>query len=256
MTTEDHGPPASARRLHWPDCRNVRDLGGLPTTDGGRIRVAALIRADSPHRLTAAGVAAVRAYGIARVVDLRSTVEAAAHPGPFAADPMYRLLPMIDPAREAERDRAAEATLAAVYRASVTRNAGHIVAGVAAIADAPPGGVLVHCAVGKDRTGMAVALALRVAGVPEEAIATDYAYTVFCLRAEFEAEMAGAADEATRRELREWQASPPGAILAMLAHVDRTHGSVARYLLNHGLSPAQLTRLRNRLVREGSPRYR
>ena len=33
--------------LDWPDCRNVRDVGGLPTSDGGRIRLGALIRADS-----------------------------------------------------------------------------------------------------------------------------------------------------------------------------------------------------------------
>jgi protein-tyrosine phosphatase len=50
------------------------------------------------------------------------------------------------------------------YRASLARNASHIVAGLAAIADAPPGGVFVHCATGKDPTGMVVALALRVTG--------------------------------------------------------------------------------------------
>ena len=51
-------------RLTWPDCRNVRDVGGLPTTDGGTVRVGALVRGDSPHRLTADGIAAVHGYGI------------------------------------------------------------------------------------------------------------------------------------------------------------------------------------------------
>ena len=47
--------------------------------DGGRIRPAALVRTDSPHELTADGIAALRAHGISRIIDLRS-----------ADDPMYR----------------------------------------------------------------------------------------------------------------------------------------------------------------------
>ncbi|MER7276612.1 tyrosine-protein phosphatase [Dactylosporangium sp. NPDC000244] len=50
-------------RLHWPDCRNVRDLGGLPAAEGRTVRERALVRADSLNRLTAEGVAALRAYG-------------------------------------------------------------------------------------------------------------------------------------------------------------------------------------------------
>ena len=41
------------RHLEWDACRNVRDLGGLPTADGARIRPGALVRADSLQRLTA-----------------------------------------------------------------------------------------------------------------------------------------------------------------------------------------------------------
>jgi protein-tyrosine phosphatase len=46
--------------LRWPGLRNVRDLGGLPTVDGGLVRHGAVVRADSPHVLTADGIAALR----------------------------------------------------------------------------------------------------------------------------------------------------------------------------------------------------
>ncbi|MEX2372909.1 MAG: tyrosine-protein phosphatase [Dehalococcoidia bacterium] len=42
-----------------------------------------------------------------------------------------------------------------------------------AVAEAPPGGVLIHCAAGKDRTGVLVGLLLQLAGVEPEAIAED-----------------------------------------------------------------------------------
>ena len=42
------------RHLDWDGCPNVRDLGGLRTADGGRIRHGALVRADALDRLTAA----------------------------------------------------------------------------------------------------------------------------------------------------------------------------------------------------------
>ena len=87
---------SATRRLHWPDCQNVRDLGGLPTGDGGRIRAGALIRADSLALLSDTGLAALRASGVRRVLDVRGVAEAAAEPSRLAGDPMYRLMPMID----------------------------------------------------------------------------------------------------------------------------------------------------------------
>jgi protein tyrosine/serine phosphatase len=240
-------PDGHARRVHWPDCQNARDLGGLPTTDGATIRRRALIRSDNLGRLTASGLDQLRGHGVRRVVDLRSAHEVEAEPSPLAGDPMYRLAPLIDPQREAERDRAAEPTLAAIYRASVERNAGHIVTGLAAIADAPPGAVVVHCAIGKDRTGMTVALALAAADVAHEVIAEDYAYTAQCLRAEHEAALSAVADDAVRLALGERQGSQPESILAMLEYVDDQYGGVREYLSEHGLEPAQFKRLRERL---------
>jgi protein-tyrosine phosphatase len=211
------------RTLRWPDCRNVRDLGGLPTTDGGRIRHRALIRADDLCQLTPASVAVLRGYGIRRIIDLRGSLEAERDPGPFAGDPMYRRLPFIDEVADRRRDPAEESTLLATYRASVERNAGHIAAGITALASAPPGGVLVHCAAGKDRTGVHVALALRVAGVAVDDIAADYALSPDCTQE---------------------------IIVETLGVIEERHGTVPDYLRHAGVAGEDLTELRKRL-REG-----
>jgi protein tyrosine/serine phosphatase len=71
MSTFDDGYTGFVSRLHWPDLRNARDLGGIAVAGGGRIRERALIRTDNHDRLDAAGLAAIQAYGANRIVDLR-----------------------------------------------------------------------------------------------------------------------------------------------------------------------------------------
>lgn len=210
--------------LRWPDCRNVRDVGGLRTGAGGRIRSGALVRADDLAGLTADGVAALRAYGIARVIDLRSGPEVRAAPGPFAGDPIRVHAPLVDEAVEYQRDPTLERTLAGVYRGSIERNARHIVAGLVALADAPPGGVVVHCLAGRDRTGMHVALALSAAGVEPAEIAADYGRT----------------------------GGGPEPVVAMLDAVRSGYRDAGGYLLRHGMDAGQLDRLRARLL-TGTP---
>src|SRR6478672_393767 len=91
-----------AHHLLWDACYNVRDLGDYATASGARIRRGALVRADNLHRLTAAGQAALRAYEIRTIIDLRLAYELERHPNPFAAPqepdavPRYLNLPLHD----------------------------------------------------------------------------------------------------------------------------------------------------------------
>jgi hypothetical protein len=66
-------PPS--RDLTWDGCLNVRDLGGLPTADGGETRSGAIVRADSVQQLNKAGWQALVDHGIGTVIDLRGDHE-------------------------------------------------------------------------------------------------------------------------------------------------------------------------------------
>jgi protein-tyrosine phosphatase len=260
----------------WRKCRNVRDLGGLPAHGGGLTRRDALIRADTLDRLSDHGITQVKDAGVARIVDLRSPGEASGVMHPFHADSTYQMVPFIDERRDHERDPAAEHTLADLYRGSVDRNARRIAAAVTAIATAPEGAVVVHCASGKDRTGMLVALVLDVMGVPRSLIADDYAVSERCLgvtpgsTGTASPTTATAASVTTSPRItttasvttspghdnsvdpqprKEWMSrAHPSTILETLEHVDRRHGGVHAYLSAGGVSPTQLDELRSRLV--------
>jgi protein-tyrosine phosphatase len=213
--------------LLWPGLRNVRDLGGLPTVDGGQVRHGAVVRADSPHALTADGIAALRAHGITRIIDLRSADEAVLRPNVLADDPMYRLVPFTDPDDDPADELSDLAGIDELYRCRIAGDARRVVAAVAAVADAPPGGVLVHCQAGQDRTGMIVALLLRIASVPDDVIVDDYTFSSECWDSPGECE--------------------PESIQAVLDLVDERWNGADGYLIAHGLSATQLSALRARL---------
>lgn len=69
---------SSSRYLEWQGCLNARDLGGLPTLDGGETRWHSVIRTDYPGTLTPAGLEAMVDYGVRTLIDIRSPQEAAA----------------------------------------------------------------------------------------------------------------------------------------------------------------------------------
>jgi protein tyrosine/serine phosphatase len=122
-----------------------------------------------------------------------------------------------------------------------------IVASIRAIANAR-GAVLVHCAAGKDRTGVVVALALDAAGVDRNAIVNDYLAT----GQRIDAIMARLVSSPTYRSELEGHdprthAPVPGTIERVFELVDEVFGGSAAWLSSHGLTNAELERLRRRL---------
>jgi len=233
----------TALHLDWPGLMNARDLGGLPVAGGGSIRERALVRSDNHSYLTEAGVAALRAYGVRRIVDLRGPNECEQWPSPLAGDPAYRNLPVQGP-----DNPAGEPTLAELYRGMLDRRPELFGAALVAIAEAPDGAVVVHCAAGKDRTGLVVALALALAGVPDETIGIDYAVTEQRMRSTYDELIANAADDGERAYLREVLRTTPANVTAALAHVRDRHGSVEDYLSAGGFTDAHREALVARLV--------
>jgi protein tyrosine/serine phosphatase len=229
-------------------CTNARDLGGLPTRDGRRIRRRALIRTDSLAHLDTAGRAAMERLEPGLILDLRSAPELVADPNPFAGHPAFRHRPFFDPGWEAVRDDLTQTTRRGIYRRMLGGNLGAIGAAIREIAAAPPGRPIVaHCAGGKDRTGLIVALLLDVAGVPRDRIAADWAASeeglgVPAMLAAFE----GTAEE--RRAMELGWSTPPEAMFATFADLDDGYGGSRGFLRECGVDDATMDELVERLV--------
>jgi protein-tyrosine phosphatase len=239
--------PHVPRHLDWPGLANVRDLGGLPTHDGATVRDGALIRADSLTHLDEEAVGLVERAGVSRIVDLRRPAESdQVHP--FADDETYVNLPVEDPADRKDFGD----TMLSIYLALLDARPDLFAAAVGAIADAPPGAVVVHCAAGKDRTGLVVGMALTLVGVSPELVAADYALTESRLAHLVEGYLDRLPDQSRREVVREQSATPAATMRAVLDHLERTYGGAEAYLRTGGLTGAQVTALRARLVEAGA----
>lgn len=247
-----------SRDLVWDGCLNVRDLGGLPTRDGGETRFGAVVRADSVRQLSPEGWHALADHGVRTVIDLRSDRELLDDP---PADVRVRVLhvPFMKASEEEweEIESEIEAAVAAapdiptktrdVYLVFLDHFEENLAAAVRAIADAPEGGVVVHCAGGKDRTGILVAFMLDLAGVDAETIAADYALSEERLRPRHEQWFAAAETEEELERLKRVAQTPAETMSGLLAELERRHGGVAAFLRSIGVSDDDLERLRVRL---------
>ena len=153
---------------------NLRDLGGMATQRGSVTREGRLLRSESPHSLTDGGLRALLDLGVAAVIDLRTVSEREHLPSPLTDAAGVRTVhaPIFNDGDDFPNHLT---TAGQVYCWWLRAHAGGIAAALAGIADAPAAPVLVHCHAGKDRTGVVVALVLRLAGVEVDAIADDYA---------------------------------------------------------------------------------
>jgi protein-tyrosine phosphatase len=238
------------RLLDWEGGLNARDLGGYATEDGRETRWGAVVRSAALAMLTESGRAALADYGVRAIVDLRLPGELDREPNPFAEPGdhgiVYTNVSILDPAAGFPPDTI---TLAENYLWSLERFAALVGTAVAAVARAPEGGVLIHCAAGKDRTGLISALLLGAVGVPAATIADDYALTAELLRPrDLEWLENGPGERAEREAMLARFAPTAEVMLEVLAQLTERHGGVEPYLLAAGVSRGDLERLRERLL--------
>ena len=170
---------SGSRHIALPGCLNFRDVGGYPTRDGHELAWKRLYRGaafSDPDPNAASGL--VRELRLRRVIDLRTSGEVAERGGLGLPAPCERLhLPLFESIRPHWRHPSDQSPSAAAARYMEMLEDGtptliRIVDALGDIAEAPS---LIHCAVGRDRTGIVTACLLDLLGVPDEVIAADYA---------------------------------------------------------------------------------
>jgi protein-tyrosine phosphatase len=236
--------------------RNLRDVGGYPTLDGRQTRWRTLYRSDCLDRLDTAGRTWLLEHGLRSIIDVRNPDELIERPNVFATS--NRVLYQHFPFWEGPPPADLQPDLTRGYRREVDMLGPRLARLVELVAEDGMLPTLLHCAAGKDRTGLAVAVLLAAVGTRHDAIAEDYALSQMCLGPDYVG------------EVREWVAglgyewsvwehtvsTPPERMLDTLAYLEEQHGGVEAYLLDYGVRPTSLQRLRELLtepVAEGGP---
>jgi hypothetical protein len=237
-------------------CINFRDAGGWAVAGGGTMRRGRLLRSDDPVRLTAAGRQAVDALGLSAVVDVRQHHQYVRSPG------------FVDPARTFHRplvDRVIDVGnppplvdpehLADLYDDMIERGRDQIGDALAIVADhLDAGPVLVHCAFGKDRTGLLVAIVQAAIGVGAEAIADDYHRSdVPCTaRRNWMIAEPLADDPPVGKAPAFLFTAPRGAMVELLDRVVARHGSLEAWIDEFPIRDGTVERLRSSLIDGGA----
>lgn len=218
---------------------NVRDVGGMPAATG-RIRSGVLLRSGTLSEVTAAGASELRAR-IAHIVDLRDGAEIAAEPSGIDG-PEITHLPLFLGSVQSFFET--DTSLDALYLHLLEESGERLVEAIRIIAAGRP--TLVHCTLGKDRTGVTVALALAAVDADREAIIADYALTESQLpqgRMRRVAAYLRAQHPDAVHVVALATQSPAPVMRALLERIDERWGSAAGYLQANGMTPVELDAL-------------
>ncbi|MEV6430498.1 tyrosine-protein phosphatase [Nocardia sp. NPDC051463] len=214
---------------------NVRDFGGLETTDGRRTRSGALYRSSTPECADADDVGKlVDTLGVRSVIDVRTADEFARH-GHGLLDDRDDIDIVNCPISSPVPPARGQADFVKLYQECLEFSPQAFVASARHIINAD-GATLIHCAHGKDRTGMLIAVLQHAVGVPRKAIQRDYELTNLRLE-----------EIRAIESIRPPRAAVPQAMKRFLDTLEGMGGG-AGYLRTHGLTDGELTRLREVLT--------
>jgi protein-tyrosine phosphatase len=248
-TTNDAGAALlarhEARKIELAGTYNMRDLGGLATVDGRRTRRGRVFRSDALATLTAADCARLAELGIRAVYDFRTDEERARAPNRVDSLALVQhargFIPRGNPemfvaANTRQLTAAtAHATMLAQYARLALDHAEHYAWVFRRLLSEDGAPAILHCASGKDRTGVATALLLLAVGVTREDVLEDYAISNWQRRP-----VDLFRDSAVAEAVEEIMSAHIDYLAGGLAAIERTHGSVEAYLERGlGLTPAE-----------------
>jgi protein-tyrosine phosphatase len=249
--------------------RNFRDVGGLPTVDGRRVRYGVLFRSGHLAHATEEDASFLDSLGLHTIFDFRNAADQKLE-GPDVELPGVTNvnLPLSDPAdggefwkmvRDGEIDQLRQILgdnkganrMINSYRTIIReRTAEHSKVLHSLAEDSVP--ALMHCAAGKDRAGLSIAVTLLALGVEREAIITDYLESNAKHR-RYKVRRSGSDAAAYSPEVMELLSPLFDAraeyLTAAFETIEETWGSVENYLEQGlGVTPEIRERLRERLL--------
>ena len=166
------------RRLPLRATQNTRDLGGYPVP-GGATAWGRFFRSDAPIGLPSEDIEALLHLGITTHIDLRTQEEVQKWPSSVAEHPGFQYHHVDLCASMQMMPDTEEGVAVSYFQMTEQREA---MARIFRIIARAEGGVLFHCAVGKDRTGVVAAILLMLAGVPRQELLADYMLTAAYMR--------------------------------------------------------------------------
>ena len=227
---------APSRRLRLGFAVNMRDLGGFPVKGGLVTRWRTFIRSDGLEGFTERDKYALLEYGLTTFIDLRSKSEAQEIPDPVSeADGVEcHSIPLISDSAIAKSITSAPfKELYVLFAERGIKKVGKIFS----ILAGSRGVCLFHCYAGKDRTGVVAALLLSVAGADKKDIIADY-------------EVSGTYYSRKIEEYgkNDYDKSKAENIEYLLDHIEKKYGGAERYLLDAGVTEAEIKALREKFL--------
>lgn len=239
-----------SRFINLQGCTNFRDMGGYRNRRGQTVAWGRVYRSDSLHLMT--GEDKVQVYqdmGVVTLIDLRNSTETKRddYSSSLPRNVNYRSISFldlhgIDPFKEGDDP---VARLEEIYL-WILANSGHLVTeALNILAEEPNLPAIFHCTAGKDRTGVLAAMILSILDVDQEQIMADFELTNQTLNQLYPRLRSIPGNENRPRASFE---APPKAMAAMLSTLNNTHGGAEKYALAHGVSAANIQKLRSSLL--------
>ena len=258
---------AEHRLLNFEGISNFRDLGGYTTSDNRTVRWGSLYRSGTLAHATPADLDAITRLRLETLIDFRSTAEKAEEPNRLPEPRGFEVVEI--PTLDGGDNSVANEIMARIetgdfsdfdpdgfmvtanrqFAATYTPKFREFMQTVLAAQGSP---VAWHCSAGKDRTGFASAILLRILGVPQQTILDDYmlskAYAIEARRRDllllrvFKGQEAADKLEVLMGVERDW-------LQAGFEEIDAQFGSFDSYVRDGlGLSETDIEQLKTQLL--------
>ena len=242
---------------------NFRDLGGKKTSNKSKLKTKRLLRAAQPVGLSQNDINKLKQHNLKLIIDLRTSQEAAMHPvdqiegvsyinidimganKAQSADPTH-WMKMLESDINAVEQQFKETYIEFALSENSRKGYGDFLRACASLEE---GAILFHCAAGKDRTGLAAAIILRILGIDDDDIYEDYLKTMEAqdaIAAPYMAKArAGGVPEAQLEAMKVLMSVKHEFLAAALNAAAEEYGSFESYIIDGlGLNQEELEKIR------------